>query len=64
LLFFSPLGVRAWLLYEFGLVPLEPLLALKAAKMVGFAFIRDFELRRVLVQYHAANWVSKHTLCP
>jgi len=45
-------------------VPLESLLALQAAKMVGFAFIGDFELGCVFVQNHAADRVSKHLLCP
>jgi len=52
------------LFYEFGCVPLESFLALQAAKMVGFAFISDFELCRVFVQNHAADGVSKHLLCP
>jgi hypothetical protein len=50
------------LLYEFGCVPLEPFLALKAAKMVGFAFIGDFELGCVFVKNCAADWVSVHLL--
>jgi hypothetical protein len=48
------------LLYEFGCVSLESFLALKAAKMVGFALISDFEFSRVLIKNHAADWVSEH----
>jgi hypothetical protein len=43
-------------------VAFESFLALQAAKMVGFAIIGDFELSRVFVQDHAADWVSKHFL--
>jgi hypothetical protein len=50
----------AGLLHEFGGVPLEPFLALKAAKMVGFAFVGDFEFGGVFVEDHAADWVSEH----
>ena len=37
------------LLYEFSSVTLKSFLALQAAKMVGFAFVRNFELRCVFV---------------
>jgi hypothetical protein len=52
------------LLYEFSGVPLKPFLALQAAEMERFAFISNFELRSAFVQYHAADWVSKHILVP
>ena len=48
---------------KFRRLPLEPFLALKAAKMNCLAFIRDLKLSRVFVQNHAANRVSKHILC-
>jgi hypothetical protein len=39
---------------------LESFLAGQAAKMVGFAFISDFELGCIFIENHAADWVSKH----
>jgi len=37
------------LLYEFGFTSFEFFLARNAAKMVGFAFIRDFIFSRVFI---------------
>jgi hypothetical protein len=50
------------LLYELGFTSLESFLASQAAKMVGFALISDFELCRVFIENHAADWVSEHFL--
>jgi len=47
---------------EFSGLSFEAFLALKAAKVDRFAFISDFKLSRVFVQYHAADGVSKHIL--
>ena len=57
---------RKVLLYKFGWLTLKPLLTLQAAKMNRFTIIGDFELGCILVQNHAADWVSKHFLgsCP
>jgi hypothetical protein len=41
-------------------VSLESFLAVQAAKMVGFAFICDFELGRILIKNHTTDGISKH----
>jgi len=56
------MSFRRRLFDEFGGLPLEAFLALKAAKVNRFAFIGDFELSCVFVQYHTADGVSKHIL--
>jgi hypothetical protein len=53
---------RYLLLDELCGVPLESLLAGQAAKMVGFAFISDFELGRIFIENYTADWVSEHYL--
>ena len=40
----------------------ETFLANEAAEMIGFAVKSYFEFCCVLIQNHAANWVSKHYL--
>jgi hypothetical protein len=45
------------LFYELGFSSLESFLARHAAKIVGFALIRDFVFGRVFIQNHAANWI-------
>jgi hypothetical protein len=40
-------------------VPLESFLANKAAEMVGFTLISDFEFSCIFVKNHAANRISK-----
>jgi hypothetical protein len=40
-------------------MPFESFFANKAAEMVGFTLIRDFEFSSILVKNHAANWISK-----
>jgi hypothetical protein len=50
----------AWLLYELGFSSLESFLAGHAAKIVGFAFIRDFVFGCAFIQNHAANWIPEH----
>jgi hypothetical protein len=49
---------------EFRLMSLEPFLADKAAEMVRFPFICDFEFSRVFIKKHSADGVSKHLLWP
>ena len=50
----------AGLLYEFHRVSLKPLLAGHAAKVIGFTIKRDLELRCLLVQNRATNWILRH----
>jgi hypothetical protein len=48
------------LLHEFQWVAFEPLLAGYTAKMIGVAFVGDFELGCFFVHNGAANWVFGH----
>jgi hypothetical protein len=42
---------------------LKPFLAGHAAKMKGFAFPRDLEFGRLLVQNNTAHWIFRHYSC-
>jgi hypothetical protein len=47
---------------ELSSIPLEPLLAGYAAKIVGFAIMGDLELSCFIVQNCAAHRISRHML--